>query len=159
MIPNIKTIVYASDISAGSRPAFRAAVSLAQAYGAEIVFLHVMEPLPEGAYIMVRNVMGEKEMDRLHDEGVDYLKKTMHERMVAFFNEEMEGIETTLNAESVKYQLAEGRPYEEILKTAADTNADLIVMGTRKHHKFTTMGSVALKVLHHAECPVHIVPL
>ncbi|MGB1090850.1 MAG: universal stress protein [Oceanobacter sp.] len=159
MIPDVKTILYASDISAGSRPAFRSAVSLAQAYDADIVFLHVVEPLSDAAYNMVKNIMDPEDLKKLHDDGIDHLKTTMHDRMVAFFNEEMEGIESTLNAESVQYQIAEGRPFEEILNAAANCNADLIVMGTRKHHKFTTMGSIALKVLHHADRPVHIVPL
>jgi len=159
MIPDVKTILYASDISDGGRPAFRSAVSLAQSYGANIVFMHVMESLPESAYIMVKNVVGEEEMKRLHDEGVDYLQDTMHKRMVKFFNEEMEGLETPLTAESMTYHLAEGRPHEEILKAAEEFKADLIVMGTRKHHKLISMGSVDMKVLHHADRPVHIVPL
>ena len=46
MLPDVKTILYASDIEEGSRPAFRAAVSMAGHYDASITFLHVIGKRP-----------------------------------------------------------------------------------------------------------------
>lgn len=45
MLTEINTIIYASDLQKGSRPAFRAAVKQAIAHDAKIVFLHAIPPL------------------------------------------------------------------------------------------------------------------
>ena len=43
MLPNIKMILYATDLSESARHAFGYAASLADRYGAKIVILHVIE--------------------------------------------------------------------------------------------------------------------
>ncbi|MGI9333852.1 MAG: universal stress protein [Gammaproteobacteria bacterium] len=55
--------------------------------------------------------------------------------------------------------VAHGDPANEILKSARSMNADAIVMGTRglSTLKRLVIGSVAQKVLHHAECTVIVV--
>lgn len=53
-------------------------------------------------------------------------------------------------------EVAEGTPFEEIVRFARDKDIDLIVMGTHGHtglaHLF--LGSVAEKVVRRAPCPV-----
>jgi len=53
-----------------------------------------------------------------------------------------------------------GRPDSEIVARAAETKADLIVMGThgRSGLAHALLGSVAERVVQHAPCPVLIVP-
>jgi nucleotide-binding universal stress UspA family protein len=53
-----------------------------------------------------------------------------------------------------------GRPDTEIVARAAETKADLIVMGThgRSGLAHALMGSVAEHVVRHAPCPILIVP-
>jgi nucleotide-binding universal stress UspA family protein len=46
MIPQIKRILYATDLSKNSSYAFLYATNMAKKYGAEIVILHVIEPVP-----------------------------------------------------------------------------------------------------------------
>ena len=52
-----------------------------------------------------------------------------------------------------------GDPAEEIVATAADFDADLVVVGARGLGGMARalLGSVSQKVLHHARCPVLIV--
>ena len=45
MIPEIKKILYATDLSENARFAFGYAASLANRYGAQIVMLHVIEEI------------------------------------------------------------------------------------------------------------------
>lgn len=42
--PNIKTILYATDLGENTRPVFRLAVSQARRYNARLLMLHVVEP-------------------------------------------------------------------------------------------------------------------
>ncbi len=46
MIPQIKKILYATDLSKNSAYTFLSAVDLAQRHDAKIVILHPVEPLP-----------------------------------------------------------------------------------------------------------------
>jgi nucleotide-binding universal stress UspA family protein len=52
--------------------------------------------------------------------------------------------------------VAEGRPFEQIIRTAKDKNVDLIVMGTygRRGTERILIGSVAERVIEYASCPV-----
>jgi nucleotide-binding universal stress UspA family protein len=55
----------------------------------------------------------------------------------------------------------EGTPYEEILRVAKEWEADIIVMGTmgRTGLSHLMIGSVAERVLRHANVPLFIVPM
>jgi nucleotide-binding universal stress UspA family protein len=58
--------------------------------------------------------------------------------------------------------VAEGRPYEEIVRLAAKTEADLIVIGTAVHNSLfggsPVLGSEIERVIRNAPCPVMCVP-
>ncbi len=58
--------------------------------------------------------------------------------------------------------IAEGRPYEEIVRRAAQTDADLIVIGTAVHNSLfggsRVLGSEVERVIRNAPCPVLCVP-
>jgi nucleotide-binding universal stress UspA family protein len=60
---------------------------------------------------------------------------------------------------SFKVKTAVGHPAEELLKAAAKEKVDLIVMGSRGQGAIASMllGSVAQKVLAHADVPVMVV--
>lgn len=62
------------------------------------------------------------------------------------------------NRPSVTVEAVNGIPTEEILRAAAD--ADLIVVGSRGAGGFTKLllGSVSSQIVHHAHCPVVIIP-
>lgn len=60
---------------------------------------------------------------------------------------------------SVVGHFREGDPWRCIVQTAASIDADLVVLGTRDRQGVArlVMGSVAEKVMRHAECPVLVV--
>jgi len=66
------------------------------------------------------------------------------------------GIETSIKTFSV----VSGGPAHEIAQVAEDEGADLIVVGTRGHTAVAALvlGSVTLRLLHLAHCPVLAVP-
>ena len=49
MLPQIKTILFPTDLSAQGPNVFRYVKAMAQAHGANIVLLHVLEPLTQHA--------------------------------------------------------------------------------------------------------------
>jgi nucleotide-binding universal stress UspA family protein len=58
--------------------------------------------------------------------------------------------------------IAEGRPYEEVVRLAAETDADLIIIGTNVHASLfggtPVLGSEIERVVRNAPCPVLCVP-
>lgn len=58
--------------------------------------------------------------------------------------------------------IAEGRPYEEIIRRASDIDAELIVIGTAVHNSLfggsRVLGSEIERVIRNAPCPVLCVP-
>ncbi|HEY8411809.1 MAG TPA: universal stress protein, partial [Pyrinomonadaceae bacterium] len=58
--------------------------------------------------------------------------------------------------------IAEGRPYQEIVKLAANLDADLIVIGTAVHGSLfgsnQVLGSEIERVIRNSPCPVLCVP-
>jgi len=63
---------------------------------------------------------------------------------------------------TVSTHIAEGRPYAEIVRLAAETDADLIVIGTSVHASLfggaPALGSEIERVVRNAPCPVLCVP-
>ena len=98
--------------------------------------------------------------------------KAMHNSDVGLLAEEAismlkEEAEQTLNQLSALYDgerlskfMPEGSPTEDIISTADNWNADLIVMGThgRTGIMHLLIGSIAEHVLRHSKIPVLVVP-
>jgi nucleotide-binding universal stress UspA family protein len=59
MIPEIKKILYATDLSENARYAFGYAASIANRFGARITILHVLEEISHSATIRLAAMLGE----------------------------------------------------------------------------------------------------
>lgn len=160
MLPQVKKILYASDIDHGSRPAFRAAVSLCGHYNSEITFLHVIEPLSATAQSIVDTMMNDESLNEMHDQSIQNLRDRLTERIEQFCAQELEESEMLQEGQAIA-RVEEGVPWKTILEVADDIDADVIVMGTRTHSGVSQflLGSTANKVMHHTKRPVLVVPL
>ncbi len=155
MIPQIKKILYATDLSRNSAYAFYYAVDLAQKKGATICILHTVEPVP--AY--VKNYVSSMEdikWDR-HEEIVEKINKRL--------NNFCQKVDAQIGSPCVelvsKVIVRVGHPVEEILSVADAEGCDLIVLGNhgKGFLKQTFLGSVSRGVLDRARKPVFIIPL
>lgn len=160
MLPDVKTILYASDIEEGSRPAFRAAVSMAGHYDAKITFLHVIEPLSASARNILKTMMNDASLNEMHDSSVENLKNKLVSRIERFCETELDSSEAMKEGQIIP-RVEEGTADRVILKVANEIGADLIVMGTRTHSSVGQflLGSTANRVMHHTQKPVLIIPL
>ncbi|HXX34015.1 MAG TPA: universal stress protein [Thermodesulfobacteriota bacterium] len=155
MIPQIKKILYATDLSKNSAFAFLYATDMAKTHDAKIVILHAIEPIPSYAevYTGVTHEMKRKQQD----ETVEELEKHLQG-----FCKKAEGQIGPPCVELVsKILVPRGHPPEEILNAANEEGCDAIVLGT--HGKgflaHTFLGSVSNAVLHRTRKPVFIIPL
>ncbi len=154
MIPEIKKILYATDLSKNSSFAFLYAVDMARRHGARIVVLHSIEPIPRFGEIYAAMMDLEKKQQ---EETIEELKKRLQK-----FCKKTEAQIGPPCVELVSKILApNGHPAEEILNAADKEGCDAIVLGT--HGKgflvHTFLGSVSNAVLHRTRKPVFIIPL
>jgi nucleotide-binding universal stress UspA family protein len=161
MLPDVKKILYVSDLESGSRPAFRAAVSLCGHYAeSQITYLHVIESLSGTTRSVLSNMMEKEEIEEMLKKGIDALSGKIQERIERFCEQELEEHEV-LSLKNITARVEEGTPWKTILKVADEIEADVIVMGTRKHSSIgqLLLGSTATKTLSHSKRPVLVVPL
>ena len=158
MIPEIKTILYATDLSKNSAYAFFYAVDMAKRHDARIVILHSVEPGHSLSYAgsMVEGLIeSAKREERKKD--LEEIKKGLGE-----FCKKMEphvGHPCVELVANIFVPL--GHPVEEILKVVDEESCDAIVLGThgKGFLKQTFLGSVASSVLERTRKPVFIIPL
>lgn len=140
--PRVRCILCPIDFSESSLRALRYAASIAREAEAALVALHVIELLPEAT---------------VHGHGIveigtydNTFRETARARLAAAIADAApEPIEVT-------ELLATGRPYKEILRTAVDHDADLIVIGIqgRGSADLALFGSTTQQVVRQATVPV-----
>jgi nucleotide-binding universal stress UspA family protein len=160
MIPQIKKILYATDLSKNSSYAFIYAIDMAQRHDARIIILHAIEPIrpymvPEGG-IRVYELL-ERAKEKEQGMNIEEIKKHLQ----GF----CKNAETQIGPPCIELissiLVRVGYPPVEILNAADEEDCDVIVLGT--HGKgfmaHTFLGSVSSSVLHRTRKPVFIIPL
>ncbi len=161
MIPKIKKILYATDLSKNSSYAFLYAVEMARQNHARIVILHALEPLRPRPWANALAGLDENELEKgmKHEQKAELkeIKKQVEEfceRMGAYMGSSCSKLVS-------KILVPQGYPVEEILETAHEEGCDVIVLGThgKGFLKQAFLGNVAVKVLERTRKPVFIIPL
>lgn len=160
MIPEIRKILYTTDLSDNSAYAFRYAINSAKKHDAHITILHIIEALPTMARALVETHLGEDNHHRIVEETVDNTKDRIRKRLKLFCEMELKD-EPDCAKRVDSIEVCEGFPPEVILKKADELSCDAIIMGT--HGKgimeYAFLGSTAQRVLRRARKPVFIIPL
>jgi nucleotide-binding universal stress UspA family protein len=142
MANTIKRILVPVDFSAASRAALWRATELATALGATVDLLHVVDvPKPQHMAAEFYVPVPLEYLKDVKSQTEDHLR---------------DWLATANVPSSVPREIAEGKPYVEIVKYARDRGIDLIVMGThgRGGMSHLLLGSVADKVVRTVPCPV-----
>jgi nucleotide-binding universal stress UspA family protein len=136
-------IVIALDGSPLAEQALPHAVAQAQQFGAELILLKVLEPLPEVTYSSPAAI------------------RTAEEMSAQLARDYLEGLATGLRKQGIQVQVVtlEGKPYVQIVRYAEEEQTDLLVMSTRGQSGFSRwlLGSVADRVVRGATVPVLLV--
>ncbi len=160
MIPEIKKIFYATDLSENARHSFGYAASLANSYAAGITMLHVLEDVSAYQDSLVINIIGEQKWDELRKNKEQVVLDTIRERLEKFCEDvsrELPACPFITDDIIVKI----GNPVEEILQEVDASGCDIVVMGTRGHGIMADamMGSTSRRVLRRCKKPVLVVRL
>jgi nucleotide-binding universal stress UspA family protein len=139
----VRRILYATDFSPASGPAFAKALTLARDNGAELLVVTVLDALPP---LASEAYVSRQTYDRIAAEGRAAAQRRL-ERPIA--RARTAGVRA-------RGRVLEGRAHEQIVKAAKRERSDLIVMGTQGRTGLAKLllGSVASRVIATAPCPV-----
>jgi nucleotide-binding universal stress UspA family protein len=159
MIPQIKKILYATDLSDNSADVFKYAMNSAKKYDAGIIILHVLEQLSTTVISVMQAYLTEEQVKKISEEKLAYVKDRIHTQLKMFCEKELENDpDCSQRVEAI--ELCEGFPPDVILSKADEFNCDMIVMGTHSKGMIanTFLGSNAKRVLRRTRKPVFVIP-
>ena len=160
MLPEIKKILYATDLSKNSTFAFRYAVKLAEALEAKVAILYVLPTIDSAMEVPVITQMGEERYYQLREERSKEIIENIEKKLHDFSRKELSNLEREADLVS-SILVHEGDAVDEILKTAERKDIDIIILGA--HGKgiisHTFLGSVSEKVLRRSRWPVVVVTI
>lgn len=160
MPPDIKHILYATDLSPNSIHAMRYASQIAHQNDARLTILHVVEAPSPTTFALLSSYMDHAAMKAKREKHIAYHIEQIHQRLNQLCDKEGRFDPELVNRVD-KIEVREGFPAEEILKEAEAGDCDIIVMGTHGKGALenTFVGSVARRVLRRTRRPVFVVPL
>lgn len=160
MIPEIKRILYATDLSKSAKHAFNYAATIANKFGAQITVLHVIETIPSNTEWQIVEYLGHDRWKEIQEnnkqEYIESVKKSLND-----FCEEMSSSYKTCPFLIDEILVKEGIPVDEILKAVESKNSDMVVMGTHGYGLLadTLIGSNARRVIRRCKKPVMVIHL
>jgi nucleotide-binding universal stress UspA family protein len=132
MFPDIKNILFATDLSENARYALKYASVIANRFEATITVLHVLEELSPSFSGMVSEIVGK---DRWAD-----LKKRNEEKIIESIRTRIEDVCNETNQSQPKCSFIVqriiveiGHPVDHIIHYAEKKECDMVVMGSRGH--------------------------
>jgi nucleotide-binding universal stress UspA family protein len=138
----IRTILFPTDFSNGARAAMDHALTLAKDYKAKLILLYVIQDVSIAEWYIPSSL---SVTDLLEE-----MQKSAWKEMDKW------GAEASAAVPEVEKLVVRGVPFVEIIRTAKEHNADMIVIGTHGRTGIDHMlfGSTAEKVVRKAACPV-----
>lgn len=142
MKPEIKRILVPIDFSDYSRNALNYAIEFVKLFKSELYLIYVVEPViypPDFSMGQIAIPSIDLEMDKRAKEELENLVKKQ--------------ISTEIKTKTI---VKTGKPFIEIIETASEIDADMIIIATHGHSgmEHILFGSTAEKVVRKAPCPV-----
>jgi len=140
----LRKIVVATDFSPASNRAFRFSLQLAKQLNAEVIAIFVKNA-DDLAIALRENIRVVRRDTQLKP------------RVQAFIDRQFQRLLRNItDPPQIEFVIAEGAPWQEILKIATKKKADLIVTGTRSRSSISrlVLGGTAQKLVLHSKCPV-----
>jgi nucleotide-binding universal stress UspA family protein len=160
MIPEIKKILYTTDLSPNARFAFSYAASIANRYDAAVTIFHVIEDVSPTTDNLVINILGKDKWIELRERKENDVLDMLRSRLSRFCEEvQAELPECPFIAENIIVKI--GNPVDEILQEVEENRYDLVVIGAHGHGALANalMGSTSRRVVRRCTRPVLVVRL
>jgi len=169
-IPQIKKILFTTDLTQQTRYAFNYAAAMAYQYGATLTILYVMEDISGSQSANLRAFIGSerwKELEKSQEQHIQQIligkkregaviRETLGDMLAATRKELPEK-----NLQSDEIVVTQGDTVDCITQEAEARQVDLIIMGYNPRGRLgeAIIGSVSRSVLRRSKVPVLLVPL
>lgn len=160
IIPEIKKILYTTDLSENARYAAGYAASISNRFGGGVTVMHVLEQLSPYRESLVVNVIGDTKWHEIMERNEAEVHEKFRKRLESFCDE-MASEHPTCPFIVDNMIVKAGNPVELILDEVEKGEYDLVVMGAHGHKPLVdaVMGSTSRRVLRRCETPVLVVRL
>jgi nucleotide-binding universal stress UspA family protein len=169
MLPEIKKILYTTNLGANTRPVLQFAVSLAKQHDAKLYLLHVVEPLSDSGSLLMEAYLSEemaqkaKELAaKMREETSQHILDKIKSRVERFCAEDLGATPEQQSQLFGDIRVVSGSPAEMIVRESESLDVDLIIVGSHQTGstlKSAFLGSTARKVTHLSKKPVLVVPM
>ena len=170
MVPEIKKILFTTNLSKESRKAFDYAISLASRYGASIAVLYVMEESYWSTGDYVKTILGEEKWRQLRESQEQEARQILigKRKEGSLIKEALDEFCRKVEKDHQECEfmvddiiVASGGVVDEIIAISQQRECDLIVMGYHVRGQFeeAILGSTARRVLRRSKIPVMLVRL
>lgn len=170
MTPQIKKILFTTDLSRQTRHAFNYAVGLANQYGADLTILYVMEDISPTQSANLQGFIGDERWEELrqsHEQEVRQIligKKREGSMIREVLSEMVTAAQKGLREKALSTDeivVTQGDAVDCIISEAEARQVDLIVMGYHPRGRLeeAIVGSVSRSVLRRTKVPVLLVRL
>lgn len=159
MLPTIRRILLATDLSESARQALRYAVAEAEGHHASLTILHVVrdvvEMMSEESGFDIEGHFDAATWSEFNEKNTVRAKELARAKVAEAAKECATG-SPNCPAAHARIKIVMGDAAGRILEELATEGYDLVVMGTHGHNSFMDMllGGVAQKVLRHSRTPV-----
>jgi len=160
MIPEIKKILYTTDLSENAHYAFSYAASLANRYDAGITIMHVLEDISPTTDTLVVGIIGREKWDELRGNNEKEVLATLKSRLTEFCEDvQAELPSCPFITDDIRVTI--GKPVDEILQEVENNDYDMVIMGAYGHGVLAdaVIGSVSRRVVRRCKKPVLVVRL
>jgi nucleotide-binding universal stress UspA family protein len=169
-LPQVRKILFTTDLSQPTRHAFNYAVGIASQYGARLTILFVIEEAPQVKHEDLRDFLGKErwaEVRQSHEREIRQAligKKRESAMIRQGLGEMLSAAQENLGKNRLPQEeilVAQGDVVECILEAVRDNQIDLVVMGyhARGRIEEAVLGSVSRSVLRKVDVPVLLVKL
>lgn len=168
MLKPIRSILFATDLTANCQPALDFTISVATRFQATIYLLHVIEKLPDSVGGRLKGLLGAHQWESMINSQQANVHKSLlgkqstssgvREALQNFC--QIQGLDAnSCDFKSSEIIITDGELIEDILGSAAKYKCDLIVLGGHKNvFAQSALGSTAKGVLKGSKIPVTVVP-
>lgn len=159
MLPEVRKILYCTDLSSAANDTLAQALYIAKKTEAEIYLLHLIDKLSEDArFTLETYVVGNKNRYDILRDRIKHAQDGVQAQLETFWQHYPEELANKHLIKSI--HIAEAHAAEAILNVSHDKEIDLVIMGSHeKGPVHTFLGSVAKSVLNRSNIPVMVVPI
>ncbi len=153
MLPEVRKILYCTQMGPNAAYVFRYAYSVARRFDARITILYVIEGLNRRQRALVERYSGGIDLSGVVDRAEDEAAQRLPRRLEEFFRLEPD---ETWRDRIEEIVVVRGRAHEEILSQARSRGVDLVVIGAHRGPTLPSpmFGSTARRLLESSETPV-----